>query len=164
MRLGKDAVESTLAGELLPVAESQGPADVEPVVDDLMILYIEDNVANLRLMESIMELRPTVTLLTAMRGALGFEIARDQRPDLILVDLHLPDLDGRDVLRMLRDEPLTSELPVAVVSADATPARIAEVRTLGADYYLTKPIDIHELIAIVDHHLEHRQAAHGEPG
>jgi len=68
------------------------------------------------------------------------------------------------VLRMLRDEPLTSELPVAVVSADATPARIAEVRTLGADYYLTKPIDIHELIAIVDHHLERRQAAHGEPG
>jgi signal transduction histidine kinase/ActR/RegA family two-component response regulator len=118
------------------------------------ILYIEDNVANLRLMESVLELRPSVGLITAMRGKLGVDIARDQHPDLVLVDLHLPDMDGREVVRRLRSEPSTAGLPVVVVSADATPGRAEEILDLGVDHYVTKPIDIQELIAIFDRYLD----------
>ena len=138
----------------LPADDAIGRAGADPSDGRLTILYIEDNVANLRLMESVLELRPSVGLITAMRGKLGVDIARDQQPDLVLVDLHLPDMDGREVVRRLRSEPSTAGLPVVVVSADATPGRAEELRNLGVDHYVTKPIDIHELIAIFDQYLD----------
>ena len=128
-------------------------ASTEPGDEQLVVLYIEDDVINLRLMESVMELRPVVTLITAMRGRRGLAIARDQHPDLVLVDLHLPDVGGQEVLGALRGDPATASLAIGVVSGDATPSRADELRALGADHYLTKPIDIHDLIDVIDRQL-----------
>ncbi|MDQ2809650.1 MAG: response regulator, partial [Chloroflexota bacterium] len=73
-----------------------------------------------------------------------------QAPDLILLDLHLPDLTGAEVLRRLRANPLTAATPVVIVSADATPAQIARLRRAGADIYLTKPLDVQEFLQVLD--------------
>jgi len=113
------------------------------------ILYIEDNLANLRLVERILAVYPDVELITAMQGRLGFDLAREHRPALVLLDLHLPDVGGDVVLRQLRDDPLTGSIPVAMVSADATPGEIKRLLGEGALAYLTKPIDVQELRSLV---------------
>ena len=114
------------------------------------LLYIEDNLSNLRLVERILARRPEVTLLSAMQGGIGLELARQHRPDLILLDLHLPDIQGDEILRQLRAEPRTAQLPIVMISADATAAQIARLRADGASDYLTKPIDVREFLALVD--------------
>jgi PAS domain S-box-containing protein len=113
------------------------------------ILYIEDNLANLDLIESIFASFPGVRLVPALQGRLGLELAREHRPDLILLDLHLPDLSGEVVLRSLRDEPQTSSIPVVVISADATPGQIPRLRAAGVQEYLTKPIDVQRFLETV---------------
>lgn len=114
------------------------------------ILYIEDNLANLKLMERVLMSRLGNRLVAAMQGSLGVQLARDQHPDLVLLDLHLPDMMGTDVLRELQVDPATRDIPVVIVSADATPAQIARLLDGGARAYLTKPIDITELITITE--------------
>jgi CheY-like chemotaxis protein len=114
------------------------------------ILYIEDNLSNVQLVERIVERRPHVDLLVAMQGQLGLELARQHQPDLILVDLNLPDIDGETVLRRLRAEPRMRDTPVVVLSADATPGQIARLRAAGADDYLTKPFDVARFLHLVD--------------
>lgn len=112
------------------------------------ILHIEDNLSNLRLVERILAGRD-ITLLAAMQGSLGIEIARRHRPDLILLDLHLPDLPGREVLRRLATTPETRSIPVIVISADATLSQVSAVMNAGAAGYVTKPIDVAEFLAAV---------------
>jgi CheY-like chemotaxis protein len=112
------------------------------------ILYIEDNLANLKLMERILPGRRGGRLLTAMRGSLGLQLARDHHPDLVLLDLHLPDMPGTDVLRELQLDPATRDIPVVIVSADATPGQVALLLAAGARAYLTKPVDVHELLSV----------------
>ena len=114
------------------------------------LLYIEDNVANVRLLERILERRPGTRLLTAGQGRLGLDLARQHRPDLILLDLHLPDLDGAEALARLRADPATREIPVVILSADATPGSAEQLLAAGASHYLTKPIDVRELLEVVD--------------
>jgi PAS domain S-box-containing protein len=114
------------------------------------LLYIEDNLANLELIETVLDLRPEVTLFSALQGHLGVRMARKHRPDLILLDLHLPDIPGVEVLRRLRDDPRTRTIPVIVVSADATPSTIQRFKAQGAYGYLTKPIDVDQLLESVD--------------
>ena len=114
------------------------------------VLYIEDNLANLRLVERILSRRPGVTLLTAMQGRVGWDLARQHRPDLILLDLHLPDMRGDEVLGLVRADPATAATPVAVLSADATPRQVERLLAAGADQYLTKPLDIAEFLRVVD--------------
>ena len=114
------------------------------------LLYIEDNLSNLRLVERILARRPEVTLLSAMQGSIGLELARQHRPDLILLDLHLPDIQGDEILRQLRAEPRTAQLPIVMISADATTAQIERLRAAGASDYLTKPIDVRAFLALVD--------------
>jgi signal transduction histidine kinase/CheY-like chemotaxis protein len=114
------------------------------------LLLIEDNLSNLRLVERILKARPGVGLLSAMQGGLGLELARQHRPDLILLDLHLPDIPGDEVLHRLRADPATREIPIVVVSADATEGRIRRLRDSGATAYLTKPLDVAELLRLVD--------------
>ena len=114
------------------------------------LLYIEDNLSNLRLVERILARRPEVTLLSAMQGGAGLELARQHRPDLILLDLHLPDIQGDEILRQLRAEPRTARISIVMISADATAAQIARLRADGASDYLTKPIDVREFLALVD--------------
>jgi CheY-like chemotaxis protein len=106
------------------------------------VLYIEDNVPSAQLMERIFSRWPNVKLISAMQGGLGVDLARQHRPDLILLDLHLPDIQGLEVLQRLRLDPGTHQIPVVVTSADATPGQIARLRAAGADEYLTKPLDI----------------------
>jgi len=114
------------------------------------VLYIEDNLDNLRLVQRILDHRPGVQLVTAMQGSLGTDLARQHRPDLILLDVHLADLNGEQVLGRLRAAPETQEIPVVVLSADATPRQIERLRAAGAHDYLTKPIDVPQFLGVVD--------------
>jgi CheY-like chemotaxis protein/anti-sigma regulatory factor (Ser/Thr protein kinase) len=114
------------------------------------VLLIEDNQANVALMASILAQRPGVTLLTAMQGRLGVDLARRHHPDLILLDLHLPDMRGDEVLRGLKDDPATREIPVVVVSADATRDQEERLLAAGARAYLTKPLDVRSFLHVVD--------------
>jgi signal transduction histidine kinase/CheY-like chemotaxis protein len=114
------------------------------------VLYIEDNASNLRLVERILERDGDVELVSAMHGQLGVELAREHQPMLILLDLHLPDITGDEVLRQLRDDPQTSAIPVVVVSADATSGQVRRLLGEGATAYLTKPLDVSELRSLVD--------------
>jgi CheY-like chemotaxis protein len=117
------------------------------------VLYIEDNLANLRLLERILSLRPGVTLMSALQGRRGLELARVHQPDLIILDLHLPDVSGAEVLRQLREEPRTREVPVMILSADATPGQIKRLLDQGASAYLTKPLDVKHILVLLDERL-----------
>jgi PAS domain S-box-containing protein len=121
--------------------------------DAATLLYVEDNLANLSLVETILLSRPAWRLLPALQGGLGVELAREHRPDLVLLDLHLPDVPGVEVLRRLRADPRTAAIPVVVVSADATPASLERLRAAGADAYLTKPLDVDEFLRVVERFL-----------
>jgi CheY-like chemotaxis protein len=118
------------------------------------VLYIEDNLASFQLMERIFSHWPGVKLISAMQGSLGLDLARQHHPDLILLDLHLPDIMGWDVLQRLRSEPATRAIPVVVTSADATPSQIDRLLSAGADAYLTKPLDIPKFAETVRKHLD----------
>jgi PAS domain S-box-containing protein len=124
------------------------------------VLYVEDNRSIMRLVERIVEHRPDVLLLQAPTGALGLELATRHRPDIIILDLHLPDLNGEVVLRRLHAEPATRDLPVVVISADATPRQINRLVAQGAAGYLTKPFDIEQFLAVIDGDLQALDAAH----
>jgi signal transduction histidine kinase/ActR/RegA family two-component response regulator len=113
------------------------------------LLYIEDNLSNLKLVERVLAGRP-VKIVSAMQGELGLELARNRHPDLVLLDLHLPGMGGEQVLACLRDDHQTADIPVVVLSADATPARIARVSAAGAAAYLTKPLDVSTFLSVID--------------
>ena len=114
------------------------------------ILYIEDNPANVRLIERALQRRPGIRLVSAMLGRLGVELAREHLPDLILLDLHLPDGPGEDVLAALRSDPRTAAIPVVVLSADATAGQLERLRAAGARDYLSKPFEMTKLFDLVD--------------
>jgi PAS domain S-box-containing protein len=114
------------------------------------VLYIEDTVANVRLVEAILQRRPSVRLIPAMQGLLGLELAREHRPHLILLDLHLPDISGQEVLTRLKADPATRDIPVVVLTADAVGNRSAELLASGAHAFLTKPIGVAQLLEVVD--------------
>ena len=113
-------------------------------------LYVEDNAANLRLVERALERRPGVRFLSAMLGRVGLDLAREHHPDLIVLDLNLPDIGGDQVLAALRAEPLTRGIPVLVLSADATQRQRQRLLALGAQAYLTKPLDVRNFLATLD--------------
>jgi PAS domain S-box-containing protein len=123
-----------------------------------VILYIEDNHANVRLLQRLLGRRSAVRLLTASRGDEGIELALSERPDLILLDLHLPDLPGEEVLRRLWADPRTRSRPVAVLSADATSSQRQRMLASGAIAYLTKPLDVSQLLRLVDERLASSKA------
>ncbi len=81
---------------------------------------------------------------------MGTELAREHAPDLVLLDLHLPDVQGDEVLRRLRADKRTARIPVVMISADATPRTIDRLLSEGADAYLTKPLDVDEFLAAID--------------
>jgi signal transduction histidine kinase/ActR/RegA family two-component response regulator len=114
------------------------------------ILYIEDNLPNLSLIQSILADRPEITLLSTVQGKMGVYLAAERRPDLVLLDMHLPDIRGDEVLRKLRADERTREIPVIVVSADATASTIERLTNAGAAGYLTKPLDVDEFLSTID--------------
>jgi signal transduction histidine kinase/CheY-like chemotaxis protein len=161
MRVQSEVGRGSTFSVELPLVE--GPAGIDdglPVVpsgkdDDsrkleLKVLYVEDNLSNLRLVERILGRRSGVTLLSAMQGRIGLELARDHQPDLILLDRHLPDLPGDEVLQLLREDPQTRNIPVVILSADASPAQIQRLLAAGARAYVTKPLDVATLLKVVD--------------
>jgi PAS domain S-box-containing protein len=128
----------------------------EPEVEERarVVLYIEDNLSNVKLVERVLGHRPDVKVVAAMQGRLGLELARDLSPVLVLLDLHLPDMGGEQVLQRLRDDASTAATPVVIVSADATPGQVQRLLTAGATAYLTKPIDVRRLLRLLDQTLE----------
>jgi PAS domain S-box-containing protein len=128
------------------IAIGAGPAPVTTKT----ALYVEDNLANLELVERTLKHRPAVRLLPLMQGGLALDLAVQHRPDLILLDVHLPDINGDEVLRRLKADDRTRHIPVIMLSADATPPQAARFRRAGAEAYLTKPIRVRELLAAID--------------
>ena len=117
------------------------------------ILYIEDNLSNVQFIESLLARRfPSIRLLTAMQGRIGLELAQRHRPDLILVDLHLPDMKGEDLIRRLRVE-AGVETPIIAVTADAVGDVEARTRKAGASNFMTKPIDVKAFIELAAENL-----------
>lgn len=114
------------------------------------VLYVEDNASNVRLMEVVLARRPGITMLHAADGERGLAMLRERRPDLIFLDLHLPRMTGQEVLRQIWQDPATRQIPVVVLSADATPAQARRMLAAGATAYLTKPVDVREVFAVLD--------------
>ncbi|MDX2152066.1 MAG: ATP-binding protein [Bryobacteraceae bacterium] len=118
------------------------------------VLYVEDNPSNQDLVERILAHRPGVRLAVARNGREGIRMAEERLPALILLDVHLPDIDGFEVLQQLRASERTREIPVTVVSADATPRQAERMLSAGARNYLTKPIEVPKLLTVVDEILQ----------
>ena len=114
------------------------------------LLYIEDNAPNVHVVEHLLGLRPGWTMIHAALGGLGVELARAHHPDLILLDLHLPDLAGRDVLRTLKRRDDTKDIPVVILSADASPGLATRLVDAGAERFLTKPLDVDVVLGLLD--------------
>jgi PAS domain S-box-containing protein len=110
------------------------------------LLYVEDNPANLQLVEMIIERHPNLRLLTAVNGHSGIAVARESRPDAILMDINLPDISGLEALRLLRAYPGTAHIPVVAVSANAMPRDIKRGLDAGFFRYITKPIMVNEFM------------------
>jgi CheY-like chemotaxis protein len=138
-----------------PVAGAAGPADFVPAhvqVDTPLrtLLYVEDNPANLMLVEDLIARRPDIRLLSARDGNRGVEVARAALPDVILMDINLPGISGVDALRILAEDPATAHIPVIALSANAIPRDVAKGMEAGFFRYLTKPIKVNEFMATLD--------------
>jgi CheY-like chemotaxis protein len=131
------------------VRRGRGTDDHTPA-DRGTVLYIEDNASNVRVLEGVLAHRPGVKLLTAVDAQTGLALAQRDRPGLILLDMHLPDASGEDVLWRLQANAGTRDIPVVALSADATPGRITRTLARGARHYLTKPIDVARLLELFD--------------
>ncbi len=118
-------------------------------------LYVEDNLANLKLVEQIIARRDDLRLLTAVTGRDGVEIARVSHPDVILMDINLPDINGYEALKRLRSDPATAHIPVVAISANAMPLDIEKGLNAGFLRYITKPIKVNEFMHALDVALEH---------
>jgi signal transduction histidine kinase/CheY-like chemotaxis protein len=116
------------------------------------LLYIEDNLSNLSLIEHLLEECAPIKLISAMQGKLGLDLAARHHPDLILLDVHLPDINGPDVLARLKARDGTRDIPVVVLSADATKSQINRLMSLGAAEYLTKPLEVDRFLNLIDKH------------
>jgi CheY-like chemotaxis protein len=143
-------VKDPVAQAQTAIADLPNTAAPAPQQRQRIVLYVEDNLSNITLIEHIIVHRPQVKLVAAMQGRLGLDLAREHRPDLILLDLHLPDISGEDVLQGLRQQPELRNTPVIVISADATRGRIERLLSMGVLDYLPKPLDIKRFLQLLD--------------
>jgi hypothetical protein len=141
----------------LPLAQSPQQADAavpaalpDAAQDARKILYVEDNAANLKVVEAMLRNRPNLTLLSASNGEYGLELAQRYLPDVILLDIHLPGMDGYAVLKALQAQPDTRGIPVIALSADAMPLDVERGLAAGFRRYLTKPVKVAELVDAVE--------------
>jgi CheY-like chemotaxis protein len=119
------------------------------------VLYVEDDPTNMQLVEQIIARHPDISLLTAVNGKKGIEIARSLRPDAILLDINLPDINGIEVIKTLQAESSTAQIPVIAVSANAMPRDIEKCLKAGFFRYITKPIKINEFMDALNAALKH---------
>ena len=131
---------------MLPKASKPGAS----TNDHPRVLYVEDSEPNFRLVESVLVDRPGTDLIWAETGQKALDAARSQNPQLVLLDLDLPDIHGRRILQELQAQPETAKIPVIVISADATPSQIERMLTAGARNYLTKPFEIRRFLCMFD--------------
>jgi CheY-like chemotaxis protein len=120
------------------------------------LLHVEDNPANLQLVVQIVARRPAIRLLSATNGTLGIELARASRPDVIPMDINLPGMSGIKAMQLLREDVLTSHIPVVALSANAMPRDIERGLQAGFFRYLTKPLRVDEFLETLDVALRHR--------
>jgi CheY-like chemotaxis protein len=135
-----------------PTAAAHGP--VVPGTPLRTLLYVEDNPANLKLVEQIIARRPDLRLLSAVNGILGVKLARDHQPEVILMDINLPGISGIQALQILRKDPATAHIPVLALSANALPLDIKKGLEVGFFQYLTKPIKVNEFMQALNEALE----------
>ena len=148
--------------DAVPILAAIGGRRVtEIVLAPATILYIEDNASNVRLMNRLLGSRPSLTLVHAPDGHTGLATVRERKPSVILLDLHLPDIPGDEVLRQLKGDPELHDVPVIVLSADATPGQVRRLLASGATAYLTKPFVIRDVLAVVDRALIERPRSPG---
>jgi len=119
-----------------------------------LVHYVEDNETNVEVMRGILAQRPQVEMQVSVTGLDGLAAIRARRPDLILLDMHLPDISGMELLRHLKADEHTSGIPIVVVSADALAQQIDAAFDAGATHYLTKPVSVSELLAVLDDQLD----------
>jgi CheY-like chemotaxis protein len=145
---------NSVADPQLYLEEDKGAALPRPHVPQgerlHTLLYVEDNPANLKLVEQIIARHPDIRLLTALNGNSGIEIARASRPEVILMDINLPDISGYEALKFLRSDPATTHIPIIAISANAMPPDIEKSLKAGFFRYLTKPIKVGELMEALD--------------
>ena len=134
----------------VPPATSPGPLTPQSEGRRGCVLYVEDNPVNVLLVRELLALRPQLTLEVAADGENGVAMARALQPDLVLVDMQLPDFDGHEVLRRLRADPVTAALPCVALSANAMPDDIARAMEAGFVDYWTKPLDLKAFMAAID--------------
>ena len=123
------------------------------------MLYVEDNVVNVEVMRAALALREQVRVEVAADGRAGLEMARALQPDLVLLDMGLPVMDGPTVLRHLRADPALARIPCVAVSANALDADIRQALDAGFDDYIVKPFTLHRLLALLDSRMAMRPPA-----
>ena len=138
-------LELSLAHHMPPAAASSVMQTDRADPVRCRVLYIEDNTANFKVVQAMISHQPELTLLSARNGAHGLELADTYQPDVILLDIHLPDMDGYQVLQQLRQNPRTVDIPVIALSADAMPVDVEKGQNAGFNDYLTKPVKFDEL-------------------
>jgi CheY-like chemotaxis protein len=126
------------------------PVDMTGQNRPFTVLHVDDNPANLRLVEHVLRQRVGVQVLNAPSGGLGLELARGHRPDLIILDINMPGMNGYDVLQHLRQQSETARIPVIALTANATERDVERGHEAGFDRYLTKPLDMAAFIQVVD--------------
>jgi CheY-like chemotaxis protein len=136
-------VPSLSAEQTMLAARASPPRLSAPV---RTVLYVEDNAANLLLVKQILARIPSLRLLTATDGFAGIEVARTSLPDVILMDINLPGVNGVEAMKILRADPNTSKIPVLALSANALPLDVEKALEAGFFHYITKPLKVNELI------------------
>ena len=150
------ATTSTNFATTDPVVTASSDTNVEA---SATVLYIEDNIGNVRLMERLFAHRPHIRLITSLQGSVGVELAQQHRPDLIVLDVHMPDLSGYEVFQRLLGDERTASIPVIMLSADASLEQIQRFTDAGARDYLTKPLDLQNFLAQLDFYLQTNEAS-----
>jgi len=149
---------STVAAPQLAVDRAEPTSEAQVQVrygaPQRTLLYVEDNPANLKLVEQLIARRPDMRLLSAMTGNLGIELARQNQPEVILMDINLPGMSGIEALKILREDPATAHIPVIAISANVMPRDIEKGLQAGFFWYLTKPIKIQEFTDVLNIALE----------
>jgi len=138
-------------------AEASVPPQLPAGAARRTLLYVEDNPANMKLVEKLIARYPDIQLVTAVNGTLGIELARSIQPQVILMDINLPGISGIEALKILREDPATAHIPVVALSANAMPRDIAKGLEAGFFRYITKPIKVNELMDTLNVALEYAE-------